>query len=200
MHQRKQYIALAFLASLGSVAATAARAEAQQIVTTVCVACHGEGGNSVVPMFPRLAGLQAEYIEKQLKDFLSNKRKSEVMMPAIANVKESDAAGLAAYYAAQKPQKGEVKDEKRAAAGKVLFDDGNTTTGVPACSGCHQAGGVGNERYPRLAGQHQEYTSQQMLQFKEGGRNNDKGKVMRAVASRLTEQEIADLSEYLAGL
>ena len=86
MHQRKQYIALAFLASLGSVAATAARAEAQQIVSTVCVACHGEGGNSVVPMFPRLAGLQAEYIEKQLKDFLSNKRKSEVMMPAIANV------------------------------------------------------------------------------------------------------------------
>ncbi|HMM53488.1 MAG TPA: c-type cytochrome [Candidatus Desulfobacillus sp.] len=175
-------------------------ADAQQLATSVCVACHGEGGHSVVPTFPNLAGQQQDYLAKQLKDFIEGKRKNEVMAPTIAELKSGDVPGLAAYYAGQKPAPGKVEDAKLAEAGKKLYEDGNTTSGVPACVGCHQPNGVGNTRYPRLAGQHQAYTIQQIGDFKSGTRANDKGRVMRAVAERITEDEMKAVAEYLAGL
>lgn len=182
------------------VAGPAWAADAKEIASTVCLACHGEGGNSVVPMFPRLAGLQAEYLAKQLNDFLDGKRKNEMMAPSLTSISAGDVRGLAAYFAGQKPAKGTTGDPKLAEKGKALYDDGNVDSGVPACVGCHQPEGAGNERYPRLAGQHATYTAAQMSAFKAGTRTNDRAKVMRAVAERLTEQEIAALSEYLAGM
>ncbi len=188
------------LACLLATAGNWAWADATQIASTLCVACHGEGGNSTEPTFPRLAGLQLEYLTKQLNDFMSGKRKSDVMAPMMAQIKADDVPGLAAYYAAQAPLRGSSADASRAAAGKALFDDGNTTSGLPACLGCYQTGAAGNERYPRLAGQHSAYTLQQMQAFKASTRNNDKGKVMRAVAERMTDDEMAAVAEYLAGL
>lgn len=187
------------LSALWAVPLTAA-ADARQLATTVCAACHGEDGNSSVPMFPRLAGLQVQYLAKQLNDYLSGKRKNEVMAPVIATLKSDDVADLAAYFAAQKPKPGTVQDADLAGAGKVVYDDGNTTSGVPACEGCHQPNGAGNARYPRIAGQHQAYTIEQMFQFKKGARTNDRAHAMRSVAERMTEQEIKAVAEYLAGL
>ena len=174
--------------------------DAKEIASTVCVACHGEGGNSVVPMFPKLAGQHPDYLAKQLNEFISGKRKNEIMAPTIAGLSKGDVPGLAAYYAAQTQAPGAVEDARLAEAGKKLYEDGNTDSGVPACMGCHQPKGEGNERFPRLAGQHQTYTQQQMADFKGGVRTNDKGKVMRAVAERMTEQEMKAVSEYIAGL
>lgn len=186
---------------LAAVSCSAAQAAgAEHLVKTVCVACHGEQGNSVVAAFPKLAGLQAEYLAKQLQDYLSGKRKNEAMAPALASLESKEVAELAAYYAAQKTAPGKVEDPALAAAGKKLYEDGNTETGVPACMGCHQPLGEGNARFPRLAAQHPAYTLKQMADFKSGARANDKGKVMRAVAERLTEQEMKAVSEYLAGL
>ena len=85
-----------------AVMAGAARADTAALVASQCMACHGDGGNSVVPMFPRLAGQQAQYVAKQLRDFLTGKRKNEVMAPSLAQFKDADVDGLAAYYAAQK--------------------------------------------------------------------------------------------------
>jgi cytochrome c553 len=181
-------------------AAPAAAAAAADIAASLCAACHGEGGNSVVPTFPKLAGQQTDYLAKQLTEFLSGKRKSEVMAPAIASLKSGDVPGLAAYYAAQKPVPGKVEDPALAAAGKKLYDDGNEANGVPACGGCHLEKGEGNERFPRVAGQHQAYAVQQMMDFKTGARNNDKGRVMRVVAERMTEAEMKAVAEYLAAL
>lgn len=183
------------LCSLGT-----AHADTAALVQTSCTACHGEGGNSAVPLFPKLAGLQASYIEKQMRDFLSGLRKNEVMTPALAGLTASDIPGLAAHYAAQKPLPGQSQDPAVAAKGKAMYDDGNTATGVPACQGCHQPAAEGNERYPRLAGQHQTYTTAQLRKFKSGERNNDKAKVMRAVAARMSEEEIDAVADYLAGL
>lgn len=179
---------------------TAHADEAPEIVRTVCAACHGTDGNSVAPTFPKLAGLQVEYIEKQLKEFLNGKRRSELMAPSLQALKSADVGAIAAYYAQQKPAAGTVGDARLAEAGKAIYDDGNTASGVPACAGCHQPGAVGNERFPRLAGQHAPYTAAQMSAFKTGARTNDRAKVMRAVAERMTEQEIAAVAEYMAGL
>ena len=178
----------------------AAGADTKELVTTVCGGCHGEDGNSVAEIFPRLAGQHAEYLTKQLNEFMSGKRKSDVMAGVIAGLKSEDVPGLAAHYAAQRPQRGTAQDATLAATGKLVFDDGNTTTGVPACVGCHQPEAAGNERFPRLAGQHREYLLQQMKQFQTGERNNDRAKVMRTIAGRMTEQEIGAVVEYLAGL
>lgn len=86
------------------LAGGAARADTQQLVTTLCVSCHGEGGNSTAPTIPRLAGLQADYITKQLEDFIASRRQNAAMAPFLAQIQPSDIEGLAAYYAAQTPQ------------------------------------------------------------------------------------------------
>ena len=82
----------------------------------------------------------------------------------------------------------------------MLYEEGNRATGVPGCVGCHLPNGVGNPRYPRLAGQRQTYVVQQLMNFKSGTRSNDRAGVMRAVAGRLTDEEMRGVAEYLAGL
>lgn len=191
---------LACCLPLLALAGTGHAADAKELAATICAACHGADGNSVAPMFPKLAGQQETYLAKQLNEFISGKRKNEIMVPIFATVSKGDVPGLAAYYAAQTQTSGAVTDAALAEAGKKLYDDGNTDSGVPACMGCHMENGMGNERYPRLAGQHQTYTLQQMADFKSGARVNDKGRVMRAVAERMTEQEMKAVSEYIAGL
>jgi cytochrome c553 len=184
----------------GLLAGPAWAADAREIAASVCVACHGEDGNSAVPIFPKLAAQHPVYLEKQLNDFLSGKRKNDVMAPFLSSFSKSDVPALAAFYAAQPLAPGKVEDAALAEAGKKLYDDGNTASGIPACMGCHQPKGEGNARYPRVAGQHQAYTLQQMMDFKNGARANDRGKVMRAVAERMTEEEMKAVSEYLAGM
>lgn len=180
--------------------AAAVAADPKEVAGTVCVACHGEGGNSLAPLFPKLAGQNAVYLEKQLREFLAGKRKNDMMTPVLASIDHDLVPGLAAYYAAQPMQPGTVNDATLAAAGRKVYEDGNVDSGVPACMGCHQPVGEGNARFPRIGGQHQTYTLQQMNDFRSGVRTNDKGKVMRAVAERMTEQEMQAVAEYLAGL
>ena len=107
---------------------------------------------------------------------------------------------MAAHFASQTPARGAVENPELAARGKVLYEEGNRATGVPGCVGCHLPDGVGSQRYPRLAGQRQAYTVQQLMEFKSGARSNDRAHVMRAVAGRLTDEEIRAVAEYLAGL
>ena len=71
---------------------------------------------------------------------------------------------------------------------------------MPACVGCHLPNGVGAPRYPRLAGQRQAYVVQQLTNFKQGARTNDRARVMRSIAANLSEEEMAAIAEYLASL
>ena len=173
--------------------------KAAPIVNSICIACHGADGNGPVPIFPRLAGQTADYLLKQLQDFKKNKRQSEVMAPNAANLSDDDMANLAVFFAGQTAVPAPVGDPGLVAKGKKLFDEGNTTSGVPACSGCHGATGAGSPLYPRIAAQHVEYTLDQIKQFATGKRKNDK-RLMQTVASRLTEDEIQAVAQYLASL
>ena len=167
---------------------------------TVCAACHGAGGRSPAPAFPNLAGQQAEYLQKQLDDFAKGRRTNEVMSAALAQVARSDFPMLVAYYAAEPPSPGGVGDAALAAAGRMIFEEGDWPAGVPPCRSCHGERGAGSERYPRLAGQSPEYTLQQLADFKAGTRRNDPGRVMREIAGHLGEVQMKALAEYLAGL
>ena len=192
---------LALAAALAVMLAGPAAAEdAKTIAATVCIACHGEDGNAVIPMFPKIAGLQEEYIVKQLKDFMSGRRKSDVMGPIVAQLKPEDVAPLAAYYSGQKLKAGAPEDRKAVSLGKLIFHDGNEDTGVPACVGCHQLQGAGHNIYPRIGGQHIQYVTQQLKNFAAGERSNDASRYMRVTAKRMSEEEIQSVAEYLVSL
>jgi len=178
--------------------ASASAADAQAIAKTVCAACHGVDGNSTDPRYPKLAGMNQEYLMRQLRAFASGKRREETMSAIIAGIDPDNFSALASYYEKMKPSPGKVNDPKLAAKGKVLYDDGNTDSGVPACAGCHQPHGRGNARFPRLAGQHQAYTLKQLADYKSGRRATDP--LMTTVGQRLTVDEAKALAEYIAGL
>ncbi|HSD60221.1 MAG TPA: c-type cytochrome [Burkholderiales bacterium] len=175
-------------------------AKAKVLASTNCVACHGADGNSSEPRYPKLAGLQPEYIYKQLNDFKAGKRQSEIMAPIVAVLSPDDFANLAAFFSAQKAAPGTVKDPKLAEQGKKIYHEGKPDVGVPSCSGCHYDKGEGTSRFPRIAGQHAEYTYQQLKAFKEAKRENDRGLAMQSVALNMSDADMRAVAEYVAGL
>jgi cytochrome c553 len=193
-------VGMAGLCLLGGSPAWAQGADA--ITVTACLPCHGGGAAAApgAPAFPTLDGQHAAYLDKQLREYKSGKRKSAIMAPLIAALKKQQISAMAAHFASQTPARAAVANPELAARGKVVYEEGNRATGVPACVGCHLPAGAGHQRYPRLAGQRQAYIVQQLAEFKSGARSNDRAHVMRAVAGRLTDEESRAVAEYLAGL
>jgi cytochrome c553 len=176
-------------------------AKAQPIVSSVCAACHGADGNSPLPANPSLAGQHSSYLYKQLSDYKAGRRKNAVMNAMVANLSDDDLHNLAAYFAAQKSKPGTAKDRALVSVGQRLYRGGVSDTGVPACSGCHSPDGAGvPAQYPRLAGQHPDYTLAQLQYFRSGERDNDPNAMMRTIAGRLTDKDMAALANYISGL
>jgi len=177
-------------------------ANGEKIATQICAACHGADGNSPASANPHLAGQQADYLAKQLNDFKSNKeRTNAVMMGMVAPLSAADVRDVAAYYNAQKPKPGFSQNKELVALGQKLYLGGNSATGVPACAACHGPDGSGlPSQYPRLAGQFAEYTASQLKAFRAGERANDANQMMRVIAARMTDQEVAAVAQYAAGL
>lgn len=181
-------------------------AKAQQIVTTVCAACHGADGNSAIPVNPSLAGQHPEYTYKQLVNFKAQggkpaERVNPVMGGMVANLSEEDMKNLAAYFASQKARPRAARDEKLVRQGEAIYRGGIAAKGVPACAACHAPNGAGMPaQFPRIAGQHADYTVMQLKAFRAGQRANDPAQMMRGAAAKMSDQEIAAVAEYIAGL
>ncbi len=173
---------------------------AKDIVAAECVACHGLDGNGPVPTFPKLAGIQQEYLAKQLMELSNGTRKSEVMNPIAEKYSRAELFALATYFSGQLRKPGVVTNPALVDAGRVLYHQGNKETGVPACAGCHNPEGTGTPRSPMLAGQDPAYTLQQLRNFHHDVRTNDRGRLMRTVAGRMNEEEMRAVSEYIAGM
>lgn len=188
------------LAALAPPPAAADPGEVEELVGAVCQSCHMIDGNSVVPMFPKIAGQQAHYIEGQLEAWRDGRRPIEVMDPIRDQVQPRDFEALAEYFASKTTAPGVVVDAALAEAGRLLYLDGNEDSGVPACEACHQWDGEGNELYPRLAGQHQAYTVKALQDFRSGIRTSDRRRIMNKIAGRMTDAEIQAVSEHIAGL
>ncbi|NEV62787.1 c-type cytochrome [Thiorhodococcus minor] len=172
-----------------------------QKANTICMACHGPQGNSIVPTWPKLAGQHPEYIQKQLMDFKAGNRSNVQMTPMAMPLTDQEVLDLAAYFATQ-TQSGGLADPELAKLGEQLYRAGNPKTGVPACNGCHGPAGMGSSlaKFPRIAGQHADYVKQTLEYFQQGERANDPNGMMRGVASRMSEKEIAAVSQYIQGL
>ena len=190
-----------FSFALAGHAVIAGDAAAGKEKSASCAACHGTDGNSPAPNFPKLAGQGEGYIVKQLQDYKSGRRVNATMNAMAAPLSETDMADLAAYYASQTGSTGTAAEDQ-VELGQAIYRAGNATSGVAACAACHGPTGAGNPqaRFPKVSGQHADYTALQLNMFRKAERANDAGSMMRGVAGKMTDAEIAAVAQYIQGL
>ena len=183
---------------------TGGNAEAGAGKAAVCGACHGPGGNSSNPEWPKLAGQHSAYLYEQLKVLKSKDRPSPVMNAQAASLSDQDMKDLAAYFSDQKPTLG-VGSPDAVKVAQKLYRGGDAARSLPACSACHGPQGHGNAAagYPRIGGQHSKYTAS-VLRMIRGLHGvplpNPKLVTMADVAAKLTDAEIEALASYVNGL
>jgi cytochrome c553 len=180
-------------------------ADAGKNQVAVCSACHGADGNGSAP-FPKLAGQGEKYLYKQLRDVRDGARLIPTMVGQLDGKSNQDLADIAAFYASQASTGGQT-DPELLELGQNVYRAGIAERKVAACSGCHSPTGRGNAPagYPALAGQHAQYTADQLRAYRKGyedpaGRTNDPNKIMRINAFGLSDKEIEAVSSYIAGL
>lgn len=168
-----------------------------------CASCHGsDGAGLAAANFPRLAGLDANYLIKQLKDYQTDSRQNLVMSPHAKALNSKEINAVALYYSKQKAPVSLIEGDKaQLKLGKKLIEDGIYEKDLQACIKCHGPGATGaGESFPALAGQHPGYIKNQLLAWQENSRKNDPNELMKAVADRMTKAEIEASALYLASL
>jgi len=164
-----------------------------------CASCHGAGGNSTIVVNPKLAGQMGPYIHKQLVDFTTPNRQQPVMTTYAKMLSDEEKSNIAAWLSTQQPKQGAAKNKDSVELGRKIYRGGIADRGVAACASCHGATGSGMPaQYPRLAGQHQDYTFNQLQSFKTGARNNSPQ--MGTLAKRMSDEEMKAVADYIAGL
>lgn len=172
--------------------------------SAMCAACHSSDGNSVVSMYPKLAGQSASYIAKQLHDFKkgltsggSAGRVDPVMGGMAMALSEQDIADISAYYAQQTITAGTGEGSE---LGKKLYFGGDSERGITACIACHGMNGKGmpSAGFPAIASQNADYLKAQLANFRAGKRANDMNGMMRNIAMELEDSEIAALAQYMS--
>ena len=165
----------------------------------VCMACHGTDGNSAIAANPKLSQQHPEYLVKQLQEFKSGKRKNAVMQGFAASLSDDDMRNMAYWVASKSAKPGFAKDKELVALGERIYRGGIADRQIAACAGCHSPNGAGMPaQYPRLSGQHADYTAAQLNMFRDGSRGNSLQ--MTQVAAKLNDKEIKAVSDYIAGL
>lgn len=204
---KKLALALSVLACISLPAMAEGNAEAGKTKAIVCSACHGVDGNSMIDMYPKLAGQQATYLMKQLHDFRSaaktggkEGRNDPIMGGMALMLSDQDIEDVAAYYSSQTKVVVEVKDIP--ALGEQLYKGGDMTRGITACIACHGPQGAGTELagFPDIGGQHANYLKIQLNKFSDTNRNNDLNGMMQDIAKKLTSDDIEALSKYISSL
>ena len=166
-------------------------------VQEVCSACHGEQGVSASPEFPNLAGQSGTAIYKQLNDYHTGSRANQFMTDVAKALDGTIMADVAAYYAGQpmrNPSPATLADAPEAII--HLVEIGDPDRNIPPCGACHRHGVGGPIDAPVLSEQRQEYLTSQLKMFASGQRRNDVYGRMRAIAAKLTGDEINGLAAY----
>ncbi len=174
-------------------------AKGQATSTAVCGACHANDGSRGSPANPILQGQHPEYLVKQLTEFKAGIRDNAIMKGMASTLDEAGMKNVAAFYASKQAKPGFAKNKATVALGEKIYRGGIADRSIPACAGCHSPDGAGiPAQYPRLAGQHAEYTEAQLVAFRGGIRKNSAQ--MMGVAAKLNDAEIKAVADYIAGL
>ena len=165
----------------------------------VCAACHGADGNSGTPANPKLAQQHPEYLIKQLQEFKSDKRSNPIMKGFASALSEEDMKNIAYWVGSKKAKSGSATDKTLVQMGERIYRGGIADRQVPACAGCHSPNGAGMPaQFPRVSGQHADYTAAQLTAFRDGVRKNSLQ--MTQISAKLNDREIKAVSDYIAGL
>lgn len=186
---------------ISTSAQPAGNPEAGATKAAVCAACHGPNGNSTNPEWPSLAGLGADYIAEQLKNFKDGKRANAVMMPMASSLSPDDMADIGAYFNSL-PNTGLEADPSFWQAGEKLYRGGDAGRQIPACMACHGPTGRGNDpaKFPALRGQQSAYVVKQLNDYASGARSTGPNGVMQTIAKRLSSEDIRNLASYIQGI
>lgn len=194
-----------FATLLAAAALVSARADdapdlaAGEEASAMCQGCHMADGSPGLPENPILAGQFPEYLVKQLRDYQSGKRVNEIMQGMVAALDDKMIRDIAAFYASKPAPKGEARNKDTVLLGQAIWRGGIADRKIPACAGCHGPAGAGIPiQYPRMAGQHAEYSEAQLRAFRSGERANNVQ--MTGVAAKMNDREIQAVSDYAAGL
>lgn len=148
-----------------------------------CFACHGLEGRGDGESAPRLAGLDAGYLHKQLEDYAAGLREDKVMQAVAAKLTPTARLAVAQYYAALAP-----------APAAIL----PAPVAYHACASCHGAAGEGaGPGGPALAGQPPAYLVEQMRRWRDARRRNDPRGVMRTAAAGASGADVATIAAWL---
>lgn len=170
-----------------------------QATAATCLACHTADGSRGAPANPILQGQHPEYLAKQLHEFKSGKRKNAIMQGMAAALSDDDIRNVAAFYASKEAKPGAAKNKATVLQGEKIWRAGIADRKIAACAGCHGPNGAGiPAQYPKLSGQHADYTESQLLAFRSGLRANNAQ--MTGVAAKMNDAEIKAVSDYIAGL
>jgi cytochrome c553 len=168
----------------------------------LCQGCHGEDGNSVEPLAPKLAGQYSDYIVKQVRNYQAGVRTHQIMNAMAATLTDEELINIGNYFASRTMMKGVVPTDNP--VGKNLFLKGDIRRMVVACVNCHGVNGKGltphTSAFPVLGGQHRAYIKGQLVDFRSGLRSNSPGAIMNRIAKSLTDAELDALAEYISGL
>jgi cytochrome c553 len=165
----------------------------------VCAACHTNDGSRGSPSNPILQGQHPEYIVKQLTEFKADKRQNPVMKGFASQLSEQDMRNVAAFYGSKQAKPGFAKHKDLVSLGEKIWRGGISDRHIAACAGCHSPNGAGiPSQYPRLAGQHADYTEAQLKAFRSGARTNSPQ--MAGITLEMTDKEIGAVADYIAGL
>ena len=181
-----------------------ADAAAGRELAQTCAACHGQQGISAVGTFPNLAGQQMSYLAKQIMDIRDGNRLVPTMAGQVDAFSDQDAWDVVAHFAGQNANLGQTNDEDSEflARGEELYRVGDMSKGIPACSACHTPTGVGigSAVYPALSGQHTEYMVSTLQDFASGERANSPNNIMGDIASKMSDNDMEAVANYLLGL
>ncbi len=204
-----------------SIAPTLSNAEgsidAGKDIATSCEGCHGVDGNSMVPIYPKLAGQHAAYLVQQLQDFKEGSRNDPMMASFAASLDDQSMRDVAAFYSSKKisvnqapylePEDDDDENVDNSAEintlitlGGDLYRNGNLKSKVSACIACHGPSGEGNKpaAYPALYSQQSDYLIKTLTDFKNGDRTNDTDSPMHMIAKKMSKKEIQAVSFYIS--
>ena len=166
---------------------------------TACITCHGPKGQSAIGTWPKLSAQHAAYTAKQLRNFKEGSRANPIMMGMAATLTEQDMVNIAAFLSKQPVSQGVAQNKETIQLGQSIYRGGIAAKGVPACAGCHSPNGAGiPAQYPLLGGQWADYSYAQLAAFSNGTRKN--GPMMTTIATKLSDQEMKAVADYIAGL
>ena len=201
--------ALSQAAEPAAPAAKVDLAKGEATYNAICAACHGADGNSAVPAYPKLSQQHPDYLVKQLQEFKSGKRANAIMSGMAAALSDADMKNVSAWLGSKTSAPNFAKEKDLVVLGERIYRGGAADRQIAACAGCHNPTGAGiPSQYPRLAGQHADYTVAQLNAFREHG-NKGAGQPnvgransaqMSGVAAKLNDREIKAVADYVAGL